>query len=94
MPSTAYTNRCPSCASPIPADRLMCRGHWRLVPADVQRRVWATWRRLNGSARDGGHQARASALTDYNRARNDAIEAVRATQQPKAPEGTDGQQQP
>ena len=30
----------------------MCRKHWRLVPPDIQRRVYATWARGRGAGTD------------------------------------------
>lgn len=32
------------CAVRVPPRLLMCRDHWRMVPAPLQRRVWATYR--------------------------------------------------
>jgi hypothetical protein len=29
----------------------MCAGHWRLVPADLQSKVWDTYRKGQGSTR-------------------------------------------
>lgn len=33
------------CARAVPPRLLMCKPHWRMVPAELQRRVWATYRR-------------------------------------------------
>lgn len=32
------------CGKTISGDMLMCAAHWRMVPAGVQARVWASWR--------------------------------------------------
>ena len=34
----------PGCCAGIDSSRLMCRGHWRLVPWELRAAVWATWR--------------------------------------------------
>lgn len=57
------------CTRSVRAGYLMCGGHWRQVPKDVQNRVWRTWRAFN---RDGT----AEQWTDYADAREDALAAV------------------
>lgn len=32
------------CNIRVPANRLMCAPHWFMVPADMRRRVWQTYR--------------------------------------------------
>lgn len=32
------------CAIAVPPRLLMCARHWRMVPADIQRRVWTNYR--------------------------------------------------
>jgi len=32
------------CATSCPPEHLMCARHWRMVPSDLQRAVWATYR--------------------------------------------------
>jgi hypothetical protein len=32
------------CKAPCPPERLMCLKHWRLVPKNLQRAVWASYR--------------------------------------------------
>lgn len=32
------------CAAPVKPEMLMCLKHWRSVPKNIQRRVWATYR--------------------------------------------------
>jgi hypothetical protein len=36
---------CPvrACTWPVPPGRLMCPGHWRMVPGPVRKAVWAAW---------------------------------------------------
>jgi hypothetical protein len=56
------------CGAPIARHLLMCAAHWRLVPKDVQNRVykhyrakdWANW----GAALDDARVAVATALGD------------------------------
>lgn len=38
---------CPigGCVARIPVDKLMCRSHWYMVPADLRPEVYRTWRR-------------------------------------------------
>lgn len=33
-----------ACRTTVPPAMLMCGKHWRMVPRDIQRRVWATYR--------------------------------------------------
>jgi len=33
------------CDTPVPPRLFMCRKHWRMVPEDMQARIWATYRR-------------------------------------------------
>ncbi len=32
------------CSTPVPPEMLMCRRHWRMVPRNLQQRVWDTYR--------------------------------------------------
>jgi len=45
------THRCPGprCTHQVDDNMLMCGRHWRMVPAPLQRAVWAAWR--NGEGR-------------------------------------------
>lgn len=49
-------HKCPitSCKAIVPASMLMCREHWRLVPAPLQRVVWREYRAAPGRP---GHRA-------------------------------------
>jgi hypothetical protein len=42
----ANVHRCHAvdCDEPVPPEMLMCKPHWRMVPRELQRRVWATYR--------------------------------------------------
>jgi len=40
----SHTCHATDCETPVPPTMLMCRGHWRMVPKILQRRVWATYR--------------------------------------------------
>lgn len=33
-----------NCKTKVPPKLLMCAKHWRMVPKDIQRRVWKTYR--------------------------------------------------
>lgn len=50
-----------ACIKQIPLNLLMCMGHWRMVPAPVQREVLDTWRtrqrRPNDVASQAQHEA-------------------------------------
>lgn len=58
---------CPidGCAETIPSSLLMCRAHWRRVPGDLQREVYAAWKaRLAGAegARERHQEAKDAAI--------------------------------
>lgn len=61
-------NTCPiqGCEHPVAAGKLMCLGHWRLVPAAIRARVWARFR----AYRRGG------TLAPLRAAQRAAVEAV------------------
>lgn len=65
---------CPiqNCTTPLKADRLLCWWHWQMVPADVQSRVWTTYRGLLANRRD------LEAVLAYRAASDAAIELVNA----------------
>jgi len=42
--SPAHRCHARGCRAPCPPERLMCGPHWRMVPADLQRAVWAAYR--------------------------------------------------
>jgi hypothetical protein len=46
-------------------DKLMCLGHWRSLPIDIQRKVWSTWRNV--------HRDRQA----YQDARDEAVQYIR-----------------
>jgi len=43
---TPHTHKCcaAGCQKSVPLNMAMCMAHWRLVPADIQRRVYTAWR--------------------------------------------------
>lgn len=56
-----------TCQTSVRRDRLMCPPDWRLVPRDVQARIWETWRGGPGVV-----------TPEYQQAVADAISAVKA----------------
>lgn len=68
MSAARYTCKGPGCLVQIAHGRLMCIGHWKQLPREVQRRVNTTWQAYS-SNRD-----HTSALMDRRR----YIEAVDA----------------
>lgn len=66
-------HRChvPCCPERVPRRLLMCARHWKMVPAALQRDVWATYR-------PGQEQGRARVSTDYLAAAKRAIAYVAA----------------
>lgn len=64
---------CAICDKPIKPGFLMCIGHWRMVPADLARRVLSTWgtytrapRRFQPRERDAYVKARDAAIASVN----------------------------
>lgn len=57
--------RCPiaGCGEQIDPSRLMCRGHWYLVPKQIRDRVWATWRSGQGASSPEHQEAVRLAIT-------------------------------
>lgn len=47
-----------NCTTPVKPEMLMCLRHWRMVPRDIQRRVWATYMRPS----EAWHQAADAAI--------------------------------
>jgi hypothetical protein len=70
MSSISAMCRFPGCKESILQWKLMCNGHWRLVPTVIQRRVFAT---LSVYKERGTEAARAQ----YQHAVDDAIQSVR-----------------
>jgi hypothetical protein len=48
---------------------LMCLKHWRMVPRDIQNKVWATYQ-------EGQEQGKATPSKEWHEAADEAIEAV------------------
>lgn len=57
----------PECGLQIDPSRLMCRHDWRLVPKELQDRIWTTWR-----------SGRPQVPSEHRAAVSDAIAAVLA----------------
>lgn len=70
QPSAPAVHECAArgCDEQVPRRLLMCRTHWRQVPADVRASVWLAYRR---GQEDNGNLSRA-----YINAATEAIEAV------------------
>lgn len=69
------------CREACPTAHLMCIGHWRMVPAALQREVWAAYKRWRGAIsrnRTRSKEAREQGCTEetFNAARD-----LRAVQQ-------------
>jgi hypothetical protein len=60
-----HASRCPvpGCGRQIDPSRLMCRGHWYLVPRQLRDRVWATWRSGQGTLSAEHQEAVRMAIT-------------------------------
>lgn len=56
------------CTEPVPPKMLMCREHWRMVPAALKRRVWATY--------VPGQEVRKDPTAEYLAAHIAAVEAA------------------
>lgn len=54
---------CPidGCAERLPPRILMCKPHWKMLPRDLQQRVYATWENGLGIATDEYAEARSAA---------------------------------
>lgn len=55
------------CDEQLPASRLMCLRHWRMVPREIQDRIWKHYKR---------GQTLATAAPEWTSAAKDAIRAV------------------
>lgn len=56
------------CEVAVPPRMLMCLTHWRMVPRELQRRVWATYVE--------GQEIRKDPTPEYMEAQRAAVEAV------------------
>lgn len=59
-----------NCPKVVPPSKLMCLKHWRMVPAEIQRAVWATYR--------PGQESDKKPSREYLEAARAAINAVAA----------------
>jgi len=64
------------CSAEVPPSLLMCSHHWRMVPEDLQRRVWRTYRK--------GQEIDKRPSEAYLAAMREAIEAVSTIEGRKA----------
>lgn len=59
-PRTIRTHRCHGrrgCAAEVAESKLMCLTCWRLVPEDLQQRLYAAWNRGRGRGTDAHSEA-------------------------------------
>lgn len=59
------------CEAQLPASRLMCLDHWRLVPREIQDRIWQHYQR---------GQTLRTASPEWVSAAKDAVRAVAAAE--------------
>lgn len=74
----SHTCHAYGCEARVKPEIFMCYPHWRRVPKDMQRRIWATYR--PGQC-DDKH-----ITPEYGRAAKDAIRAVAAKEGKAIPE--------
>lgn len=67
------------CPVPVPPKMLMCLKHWRMVPRDLQKLVWATYR--------PGQEDDKNPSVEYIFAQQMAIKAVREREGKVVPRG-------
>lgn len=65
---TIHVCHATGCETPVPPVMLMCRKHWYMVPAKLQRAVWDHYRH--------GQEIRKDPSPEYLVAMRNAIEAV------------------
>ena len=75
MTAAEIQHTCAVCPKSIARGLLMCGPHWRLVPADVQRRVNRAWRDLKLA----GSRGSLSAVLAYRGACKTAITSAAAS---------------
>lgn len=73
---TRLVHRCHArgCIKAVPPKLLMCLRHWRMVPRDVQARIWATYR--------PGQEIDKNPTDEYLTVMDQAIEAVAQKERP------------
>jgi hypothetical protein len=69
-----HTCHARNCAKEVPPKLLMCLKHWRMVPRDLQRAVWAAYHE--------GQEITKDPSLEYLRAARAAIQAVAAKEAP------------
>lgn len=75
------TCKATGCSTPIRVTHLMCARHWRMVPAEIQRDVWTSYR--PGQCDDGGRPSLA-----WIGAASRAVQAVAAVERDRAARAT------
>lgn len=75
---TRRAEPCPiiGCIDPKARGHLMCRHHWRLVPAALRQAVNKAWKAIQGKWRGTDPEARLIAIRTYQGARDAAIAFV------------------
>ncbi len=76
----------PGCIEPIRGGHLMCRRHWRMVPAELRKIVNRTWKALTQSMRQPDLSTPKLKL-NWQRAEMDARNAVIAIEYAAEQEG-------
>jgi hypothetical protein len=67
-PEPKHVCHADGCERPVPPKMLMCIQHWRMVPKDLQRRVWDTY--------VPGQEVRKNPTSEYMEAQRAAVDAV------------------
>jgi hypothetical protein len=75
------THKCPVpvCTTEVVNHLLMCNPHWRKVPRELQRKVYAAWGSYNRGLVEGAPMRRMGELIrEYNAVRDQAVATVEA----------------
>lgn len=75
-------NPCPvlGCTDHARPGQLMCVKHWRMVPSQLQRDVYSTWRAVRHGS--GGVKVKLEAIKVYRAAAAAAVANVKAQESP------------
>lgn len=66
----------PGCLDPKQRGHLMCRGHWRSLPALIRGAVWNAWKPIREPWTGGDHKVRLAAIAKYRTACQAAIDFI------------------
>lgn len=68
----------PGCTDPCRSRQLMCKWHWRKVPAQLKAAVLSTWAKVSKPMRDDprGPEVRLGEIAAYRAAVDDAVADV------------------